>query len=211
LGVERILGVNACGSLRKDFAPGHLVVPDQLLDFTRGRKTTFFGEGIVVHVSAPEPFCPGFSSQVYRAAERSGAKTHRGGGLVAVEGPRFSTRLESNMFRTWGLDVIGMTSAPEAFLAREAEICYSAIAHVTDYDVWHAAEDPVSVDMIIQTLQQNTQVIQQSVRNLMADYDPVRSCTCPFALQDAIATDPQRITPEMRSRLGIFINKYLAK
>ncbi|MDH3942958.1 MAG: MTAP family purine nucleoside phosphorylase, partial [Anaerolineae bacterium] len=184
-------------------------VPDQLVDLTRDRKRTFFEDGVVVHVAPPEPFCPNFSSQVYNAVKQVGAQVHQECSLIAVEGPRFSTRFESNLFRNWGLDVIGMTSAPEAFLAREAEICYGAIAHVTDYDVWHTEEEPVSVEMIVQILQQNKQAIQQAIRNLLEHFDPARTCDCPQALSNAIATDPDRITNEMRDRLGIFINKYL--
>ena len=152
LGIDRIISISACGSLREDYAPGHIVIPDQLFDYTRNRINTFFGEGLVGHVSVADPFCEDLSNQLAYAAEGTGAAVHRGGAFITIEGPRFSTRAESNVYRTWGMSVIGMTTSPEAFLAREAEICYAVMAHVTDYDVWRVSEAPVTVDMVIRTL-----------------------------------------------------------
>ena len=145
LGATQIISVSACGSLREDYAPGHIVIPDQLFDNTKGRERTFFGEGLVAHVSIADPFCTDLSDQLEAATRATGATTHRGGSFITIEGPRFSTKAESIVFRTWGMSLIGMTASPEAFLAREAEICYAVMAHVTDYDVWHVSEAPVTV------------------------------------------------------------------
>ena len=152
LGVERVISISACGSLREEYAPGHIVIPDDIFDFTKDRIRTFFGDGLVAHVGVANPFCEELSDQVEAAVRSTGATTHHGGMFITIEGPRFSTKAESNTFRAWAMSLVGMTASPEAFLAREAEMCYSTMAHVTDYDVWHESEAPVTVDMVIQTL-----------------------------------------------------------
>jgi 5'-methylthioadenosine phosphorylase len=209
LGVEQIISISACGSLREDFAPGEIVVPDQLFDLTRQRERSFFGEGLVAHISVAEPFCIRLSQRLYEAVKSTNAPTHAGGAMITVEGPRFSTRSESNAFRSWGLSIIGMTTSPEAFLAREAEICYAVMAHVTDYDVWHISEKPVTVEMVIDILNQNTQIAQQAVRNLARFLDPERNCACPSALSTALITNPMAIPLQTRQRLDLLVGKYL--
>ena len=209
LGVERILGINACGSLREDFAPGHIVIPDQVFDFTRGRPRTFFGEGLVAHISSADPFCPHLSELTGDAVRAAGAVVHPGGTFVIIEGPRFSTKAESNAFRAWGMSIVGMTCAPEAFLAREAEICYAVMAHVTDYDVWHVSEAPVTVEMVIQTLNKNTQIAQAAIRQLVTCLPEERLCACGSALASAIITHPSAISPATRQKLDLLVKKYL--
>lgn len=209
LGVERIVGISACGSLREDFAPGELVVPDQLFDFTKGRERTFFGNGMVAHVSVADPFCPELSELLYQSIQEIGAKVNWGGSMITIEGPRFSTRAESNTFRAWGMAVIGMTTSPEAFLAREAEICYAVMAHVTDYDVWHISEKSVTVDMVVEILNRNTAVAQRAVRNLVKGLGSERNCYCSGALANAFITDQAVIPSETRQRLGLLVDKYL--
>lgn len=209
LGVERIVSISACGSLREDYIPGEIVVPDQLFDFTRGRSRTFFEDGLVAHISAADPFCRDLSRQVYDAVREAGCSLHKGGAFITIEGPRFSTRIESNTFRSWGMSVIGMTTSPEAFLAREAEICYAVMAHVTDYDCWHVSSEPVSVEMVIEVLNRNTDVARQAVRNLARHLSPLRDCNCQDALASALITDPNRIPQETRERLHLLISKYI--
>jgi 5'-methylthioadenosine phosphorylase len=210
LGVERIVSVSACGSLREDYAPGEIVIPNGLFDFTRGRKRTFFEDGLVAHISIPDSFCPSLADQVFQAVQKTGAKVHSGGTFITVEGPRFSTRAESHTFRAWGMSIIGMTSCPEAFLAREAEICYASMAHVTDYDVWHISEQPVTVEMVIEILHRNTSLAQEAIRHLILDLKPERYCECEHALASAIITQPAAISPETRQRLALLVDKYLA-
>ncbi len=209
LGVERIVSVSASGSLREDYAPGHIVIPDQLFDFTKQRQRSFFGEGLVAHVSVPEPFCPQLSGLLYEAVQATGATVHQGGTFITIEGPRFSTRAESNVFRSWGMSIIGMTASPEAFLAREAEMCYAVMAHITDYDVWHVSEEPVTVEMVIQTLQHNIKIAQEAIRNLVKHLPESRTCACGDALADALITDPAVIPPETRQKLSLLVDKYL--
>lgn len=210
LGVERIVSISAVGSLREDYAPGEIVVPDGLFDFTKDRKRSFFEQGMVAHISTASPFCPDLSRQVLDAVRSvAGAKVHNGGSLITIEGPRFSTRAESNVFRSWGMSLIGMTTSPEAFLAREAEICYAVMAHITDYDVWHVSEKPVTVEMVIQTLQRNTHIAQDAVRNLARSLVAGRDCECSHALADALITAREAIPAETRQRLGLLVDKYL--
>jgi len=209
LGVERIVGVSACGSLREDFAPGDIVVPDQLFDFTKDRQSSFFSGGMVAHVSIAEPFCSDLSESVYQAVKSTSNVVHKGGAYITIEGPRFSTRTESNTFRAWGLSIIGMTTSPEAFLAREAEICYASISHVTDYDVWHVSEKPVTVEMVIEILKRNTTVAQQAVKKLVKNLSPIRDCNCPNAMADAFITDQGVIPAETLKNLHLLVNKYL--
>jgi len=209
LGVERVLAVSACGSLRADYAPGHIVIPDQLYDNTKDRERSFFGQGLVAHVGVADPFCPTFSRQVYEAVAATGATVHRGGAFITIEGPRFSTKAESSTFRAWGMSLVGMTSSPEAYLAREAEMCYACMAHVTDYDVWHVSEAPVTVEMVIRTLNQNTAVAQQAIANTAGLPVDRAHCPCPSALAAALITDPARVPAATRQRLHPLIGKYL--
>lgn len=209
LGVERIVSISACGSLREDYSPGDIVIPDQLFDFTRSRERTFFKDGIVVHISIADPFCSDLSAQVFQAVKETGATTHPDGAIITIEGPRFSTRAESKTYRSWGMSVIGMTTSPEAFLAREAEMCYAVMAHVTDYDVWHTSEEPVSVEMVIETLNRNTHVAQDAIRNLARHINPAATCDCSNALQTAIITNPAVIPEDTKERLKLLVGKYL--
>jgi 5'-methylthioadenosine phosphorylase len=209
LGVERIVSVSACGSLRDDYAPGEIVIPHQLFDFTRNRTRTFFEGGLVAHISVADPFCPNLSEQVFASAQETAGTIHRGGTFITIEGPRFSTRAESNVFRGWGMALVGMTTSPEAFLAREAEMCYAVMAHVTDYDVWHISEEPVTVERVIQIINQNTETAQEAIRNLARDLDQERTCDCQDALSDALITDPKVVPEETRRRLNLLVNKYL--
>lgn len=209
LGVDRVVSISACGSLREDLAPGHVVIPDNLFDFTRGRPRSFFGEGLVAHVSVADPFCPDLSDKVENAVRACGAVTHSGGTFITIEGPRFSTKAESHAYRAWGMSIIGMTASPEAFLAREAELCYATMAHVTDYDVWHESESPVTVEMVIQTLNQNTKIAQDAVRTLARTLTRERACSCGEALKTALITSPQAISEKARKKLGLLVDRYL--
>ena len=211
LGVEKIVSVSACGSLREDYAPGNIVVPDQIFDFTSRRARSFFGEGMVVHIGAADPVCKAFSSQVAEAAIAAKGTVHKGGTLITIEGPRFSTRAESNTYRAWGMSIIGMTASPEAFLAREAEMCYAIMAHVTDYDVWHISEEPVSVEMVVRTLMNNTELAQNAIKILLENYDDTRLCDCDHALADAIITQRERIPAETIQKLELLVKKYLVR
>jgi len=209
IGVEKIVSVSACGSLREDYAPGEIVVPDQLFDMTKDRNRTFFEKGLVTHISVADPFCPDLSAKILDSVQETGATVHAGGSFITIEGPRFSTRSESNTFRAWGMSIIGMTASPEAFLAREAEICYGVMAHVTDYDVWHLTEEPVTVEMVIKTLMKNTEVAQEAIRNLARNLSAKRDCNCENALADALITQPRVIPSETRERLDLLVKKYL--
>ena len=209
LGARRVIGISACGSLKEEYAPGHVVIPDQLFDLTHRRPRSFFEEGIVVHLSAADPFCPEVSLHAADAARAAHGTVHSGGALITIEGPRFSTKAESGVFRSWGMALIGMTTSPEATLAREAELCYAVMAHVTDYDVWHESAASVSVDVVLQTLKQNTTLAQEGVRELVKRLPVQRTCQCARALAGAIITAPAAIPPESRRRLGILIDKYI--
>lgn len=208
LGVERIVSISACGSLREDYAPGDIVIPDQIYDNTHRRVRSFFGEGLVAHVGVADPFCPDLSQQLFQAVKAARGMVHQGGSFITIEGPRFSTKAESSTYRAWGMSIIGMTASPEAFLAREAEICYATMAHVTDYDVWHVNETPVTVEMVIQILNRNTQLAQRAVRYLAASLKPERPCACPHALADAIITRRDAIPAETREKLAALVEKY---
>ena len=209
LGVQRVVSISACGSLREDYVPGDLVIPDQLFDLTRDRRRSFFGDGLVAHIGVADPFCPDLSLQVGEAVKSTGATVHHGGTFLTVEGPRFSTKAESNVYRSWGMSLIGMTTSPEAFLAREAELCYTVMAHVTDYDVWHLEQEPVSVEAVITVLHHNTHVAQQAIANLARNLTPERQCVCREALATALITDPDCIPPETRQKLDLLVRKYL--
>jgi 5'-methylthioadenosine phosphorylase len=211
IGVQEVISISACGSLREDYAPGDIVIPDQLMDLTRDRKRTFFEGGLVAHVGVANPFCPELSAQLYSAVQLAGANAHLGGAFVTVEGPRFSTRAESNVFRSWGMAIIGMTTAPEAFLAREAELCYAVMAHVTDYDVWHTTEEAVSVDLVLNVLNKNTRTAQTALNHLVNTVNPQHDCDCHHALANALITQPEKIPAETRQRLGLLVDAYLPK
>ncbi|MHB8779486.1 MAG: S-methyl-5'-thioadenosine phosphorylase [Anaerolineales bacterium] len=208
LGVERVISVSACGSLREDYAPGHIVIPDDIFDYTKDRVRSFFEEGLVAHISVTDPFCNDLSQQLETAVRATGATVHHGGSLITIEGPRFSTKAESHTFRTWGMSIIGMTASPEAFLAREAELCYTTMAHVTDYDVWHKSESPVTVELVIQTLNKNTEIAQKAIRNLVRDLNKERACNCEQALATALITNPKVVPAETRSKLDLLVGKY---
>ncbi len=211
LGVEQIVAVSACGSLREHLHPGEIVIPDQLFDFTKQRDNTFFGDGLVAHISSANPFCPRLSQAIGDTVEETGGRVHRGGRFITIEGPRFSTRGESFTFRSWDMDIIGMTTSPEAFLAREAEICYAVMAHVTDYDVWHETEEEVSVEAVVRILQQNTALAQEAIRLLVprvAEAD--LACDCDQALATAIITDRETIPSATKDKLAPIVGDYLA-
>ena len=209
IGVERVISVSACGSLREDYAPGDLVVPDGLFDFTKGRDRTFFEGGMVAHIGVADPFCPELSTDIFNAVESTGARVHKGGSFITIEGPRFSTKAESNIFRGWGLSIIGMTTSPEAYLAREAEMCYAVMAHVTDYDVWHTSEEPVTVEMVIAVLNKNTEIAQTAIFKIAKESRSERDCECDQALATALITNPEVIPLETRQKLDLLVKKYL--
>jgi 5'-methylthioadenosine phosphorylase len=210
LGVERIVSISACGSLREDLAPLDIVIPDQLYDRTKNRPHTFFGEGLVVHISFADPFCPELSQILYNAAVHAGARAHKGGRLVVIEGPQFSTKAESETYRAMKMDIIGMTAIPEAKLAREAEICYATVAMVTDYDVWHPAHDSVTVEMVVQNLLRNAEMGKRIVRYAVDEIPSAREhCPCPNALRDSIITARDRIPAKVRRNLALLLDKYL--
>jgi 5'-methylthioadenosine phosphorylase len=209
LGAERIVSINACGSLRDDYAPGSIVIPDQIFDNTNSRIRTFFGEGLVAHAGVADPFCPDLSARLEKAAFETGTTIHHGGTFIIIEGPRFSTKAESNVYRSWGMSIVGMTAAPEAFLAREAEMCYAVMAHVTDYDVWHVSEAPVTVEMVVQTLNKNTNAAQAAIRKLVSSLPEERPCDCNSALGSAIITQLSAIPPDTRQKLDLLVKKYL--
>ena len=209
LGVERVLSASAVGSLKEDIEPLDIVIPDQLVDHTKRRPLTFFGDGIVAHVSMADPFCPDLRAHLLRAAPGLGARVHDGGGYLCIEGPQFSTRAESRIFRSWGMSVIGMTNATEARLAREAELCYATIALVTDFDVWHEEEEPVTVDMVVERLRTNARTARAMIQRVVASLPADRPCACASALANAIITDPAVVTPEVRERLRPLVGRYL--
>jgi len=211
LGVTHLISISAVGSLRENFAPRDIVIPNQILDRTKGvRPATFFGDGVVVHISFAEPYCPSLSRVVYEAALKMGANAHFGGTMVVMEGPQFSTKAESNFYRQIGGDLIGMTALPEAKLAREAEMCYCTMACVTDYDCWHEAEESVTVDMIVANLMANVGMSKSIIRTALPDI-PVadRECGCGDALAGAIITRPDAIPPQRVEALGLLLGKYL--
>ncbi len=213
LGVEWVLAVSAVGSLREDYKPLDLVVPDQIFDRTKSRVNTFFGDGVVVHVGFAEPFCPHFRGIVYDAARTlPDVQTHQGGTLVTIEGPQFSTKAESRIYRQLGCDIIGMTALPEAKLAREAELCYASVSSVTDYDVWHESGETVTVEMVVSNLQHNVANAQRIIRELVTRLPADRSastCDCAHALENAIQTDRSVIPPQAREKYSLFLDKYL--
>lgn len=209
MGIERVVSISACGSLREDYAPGEIVIPDQLFDRTTERPRTFFGDGLVAHISVADPFCVDLSKYVYQSVDQAGGKVHLGGAYITIEGPRFSTRVESNTYRAWGIAIIGMTTSPEAFLAREAEMCYSVMAHVTDYDVWHQSEEPVTAEMVFEIVKSNTDLAQKAIRWLVENLPAQRDCECQNALKSALSTRVDQIPAETRERLAPLVRRYL--
>lgn len=210
LGVERIISVSAVGSMREEIVPGHIVIPDQFFDRTLGKRPmTFFGEGIAGHVQFADPVCKDLSAVLLAAAQEAGATVHRGGTYLCMEGPQFSTRAESQIYRSWGVDIIGMTNINEARLAREAEICYGTIALATDYDCWHEAHDDVSIEAIIAIIQQNVAMARKIIAGAVANLAMERSCACQDALQFAIMTNKTLIPPATKEKLAVIMGRYL--
>jgi 5'-methylthioadenosine phosphorylase len=209
LGAEYLLSASAVGSLKEAYKPLDLVVPDQFLDRTRGRVSTFFGRGLVAHVGFAHPFCKPLSGIAYDAARAASATVHKGGTYVCMEGPQFSTLAESKLYRSWGMDIIGMTNLQEAKLAREAEICYTTLALVTDYDCWHPEHDRVTVEMIVANLTQNAKTAQHVIANAVERLPFERTCECASALKYAIITRPDAVPASVKNDLGPLIRKYI--
>lgn len=209
LGVERILSVSAVGSLKEEHKPLEFVIPDQFFDRTRGRISTFFGGGIVAHISFADPICPQLAELMQKSCAAAGVTGKKGGTYLCMEGPAFSTRAESNVYRQWGMDIIGMTNLQEAKLAREAEICYVTLAMVTDYDCWHAGHDAVTIDEVISNLLKNADNAQKTVREAVKNMPKSRTCGCGSALKHAILTNKDAIPQAAKDRLKLLIGKYL--
>ena len=211
LGVSRLISVSAVGSMKEELKPGHVVLPDQFIDHTKRRVSTFFEQGIVAHVAFADPVCATLSETLHQAATGVGATVHQGGTYLCIEGPQFSSRGESFLYRQWGVDVIGMTNMPEAKLAREAELCYATMALVTDYDCWHGSEESVTVEMILATLHNNVAQAKRILRAAVPSAKGAAKCPCGSALQYAIVTAPERIPAALRKKLKPLIGKYLQK
>jgi len=211
LGVERILSLSAVGSLKEEHKPTDFVIPDQFFDRTRHRVSTFFGEGVVAHVSFADPVCGELGKVLKSACDGAKVVSKLGGTYLCMEGPQFSTKAESNIYRSWGMDVIGMTNLQEAKLAREAEICYATVAMVTDYDCWHPHHDSVTVEQIIAVLNKNASNACDVVRHAVAAMPQTRGCKCGSALQHALLTQPDKIPAATRKKLALFLDKYLDK
>ena len=211
LGVEHIIAINSAGSFKEEIKPGDLLIPDQLIDHTRNRVSSFFGEGIVAHIPFAEPFCPVLSQVLFESAKQVGASVHKGGIYVVMEGPAFSTRAESRLYRSWGADIIGMTALPEAKLAREAEICYAIIGCVSDYDSWHERGEPVTVDVILDTLHRNIDTTKRIIKLAVTKIPETRDCDCATALRTAFVTDPALMPAKQKEKLKLLIGKYLTR
>ena len=213
LGVEWVISVSAVGSLKEDVQPLDIVIPDQIIDRTKSRVNTFFGDGIVVHCTFCDPFCPTLSQLLYQAAYYHAGthvpRVHAGGTYIAMEGPLFSTKAESNLYRSWGGSIIGMTALPEAKLAREAEICYATIACVTDYDCWHEVHETVTIDMVVQNLMHSVEAAKEIIKTASSQLPEHRECGCAVALRDAIITSRELISPQKKEELAPLIRKYL--
>jgi 5'-methylthioadenosine phosphorylase len=208
LGVERIISISACGSMKEEYEPRDIVIPDQIYDNTKKRDYSFFGDGLVAHIGIAEPFCPHLRPILHKAAKRAGGTVHMGGTFITIEGPRFSTRGESGIYRSWGVDIIGMTAVPEAQLAREAEICYATMAHVTDYDVWHEEEEAVTVEMLIANLMANAAISKRTIAELVPMLTDERPCDCGQTLSAAFITQPDMISSAKVEQLGPIVAKY---
>jgi len=210
LGVTRIISVSAVGSMKEAIEPGHIVIPDQFFDRTTGKRaSTFFGEGVVGHIQFADPVCGDLASVLYKAALDVGAKVHKGGTYICIEGPNFSTRAESMIYRSWGVDIIGMTNLPEARLAREAEICYATVALATDYDCWHQEHDDVSVEAVLQIIKQNVETARKIIREAVKNLAGQPSCACGEALKFAIMTHKELIPQQTKDKLDVVMGKYL--
>jgi len=212
LGVERIISVSACGSLKEELKPLDIVIPVQFVDRTNyGRRMTFFGNGIVAHIQFADPVCPSLSKELYGAGVKAGASMHLGGTYINMEGPQFSTKAESHLYRSWGMDIIGMTNLAEAKLAREAEICYATLACITDYDCWHmdSAVESVSLDMIVGNLCKNVDMSKKIVKSVLPKLTKARDCVCASALKDSIVTRPEAIPAKTKKDLELIIGKYV--
>jgi 5'-methylthioadenosine phosphorylase len=211
LGVQRIISVSAVGSMKEAIAPGHIVIPDQFFDRTQGKRaSTFFGNGVVAHVQFADPVCRDLAAVLTGVAHRVGATVHKGGTYLCIEGPNFSTRAESDIFRSWGVDIIGMTNIPEARLAREAEICYATVALATDYDCWHDSHDDVSVDAILEIIRQNVATARSIIKHAVPELCRPPACACGEALNHAILTDRALIPEQTRRDLELLIGRHLA-
>ena len=209
LGVQRVISVSAVGSLKEEFAPLDLVIPNQLIDRTRQREGTFYDQGMVVHIGFAEPFCAAAGHLVYHSAQELGITVHPGGTMVVMEGPAFSTKAESFMYRSWGADIIGMTALPEAKLAREAEMCYTTMAWVTDYDCWHEGTETVTVEMVVQNLLKNVSASKSLLQSVVPLLDGPRDCSCGSALKDAIITPSEGVPEELKHKLAPLVGRYL--
>ncbi len=209
LGVERIIASGACGSLKENLPPGDIVVVDQFIDRTRHRKDTFSGPGLVVHAMFADPVCAELADRLYESAKKAGASVHKGGTYLCMEGPQFSTRAESRLYRSWAADVIGMTNLTEARLAREAEICYASLALVTDFDCWHESEEDVTIEMVIQVMQKNAETFRAIIKDAIPGLSGERYCACQEALKYAVITDPEQIPEKMKQDLGLVLKKYI--
>jgi len=209
LGVEWVISISAVGSMKEEIRPLDLVIPDQFFDWTRRRVSSFFGDGIVGHDGMAEPVCPDLAAVLERAARRTSATVHRGGTYICIEGPQFSTKAESRIYRSWGGDVIGMTNMPEVKLAREAELCYATVALATDYDVWHETHEAVSVEAVVRNLMQNVATAKEVLARAIPEIAPPRTCECPRLLANAIISNPKEIPLTTRRRLELIIGKYL--
>ena len=208
LGAEWVISVSAVGSMKETIHPLDLVVPSQFFDATKRRVSSFFGEGIVAHVGMADPVCPTVAAALEKAARATGANVHRGGTYICIEGPQFSSKAESRIYRTWGVDVIGMTNMPEAKLAREAELCYATLALVTDYDVWHESHETVTVEAVIQNLLKNVATAKDVLRQVIPTLGPPRACPCASLLQNAVITSPAAFPLDTRRRLDLLLGKY---
>jgi len=210
LGVEFILSASAVGSLKEEYKPADIVIPDQFFDRTKGRPSSFFGRGLVGHVGFAHPFCTILSGIAYESGQKAGATIHRGGTYVCMEGPQFSTLAESKLYRSWGMDIIGMTNLQEAKLAREAEICYTTIALVTDYDCWHPDHDSVTVEMVMSTLSKNAATAQQIIAGAVEKLPYERTCECASALKYALVTRPEMVPDQVKKDLAPIIGRYIS-
>jgi 5'-methylthioadenosine phosphorylase len=211
LGAQWVISISAVGSMKESIRPLDLVIPDQFIDATKRRISSFFGDGIVAHVGMAEPVCPDLAGALEKAANQTGATVHRGGTYVCIEGPQFSTRAESRVYRSWGVDVIGMTNMPEAKLAREAELCYATLALATDYDVWHETHEAVSVEAVVQNLLKNVETAKEVLRRVIPTIAPPRGCECPRLLASAVITSPKAFPPPTRRKLALFLDKYFPR
>lgn len=209
LGVSHVISISAVGSMKESIQPGDVVVPDQFIDLTKRRVSTFFDNGVVAHVAFGEPVCAELGQVLLSAGEKVGANLHRSGTYLCMEGPQFSTKAESRLYRQWGVDVIGMTNMPEAKLAREAELCYATLALVTDYDCWHEMEEAVTVEAVLGTLHHNVALAKQLLRSAMPSFDNPIDCPCHRALDNAILTAPNRIPPAARKKLAMLVDRAL--